>query len=798
MSGPFPRSDRWLRQRHEPSQLATSMETFSDAMKSRAKRSLPVTDPRLGRSLFLILSAIALAYAFVAGLRTVSDYDLGWQLATARWVVQHHAVPLTDVFSYTAQGEPWTYPVGAGLFFLAAYRLGGYALISWITAVACVGTVALLLRRGSAVSAGITIIGMPLIAARILPRADMFSVVLFAAFLSLLWENHQTCRAPLWWLPILMVLWVNLHFGFGAGLGLVLAYGLTESLEMVFGAQRRRAALERLRRASGWLACTVLATLVNPWGWGIYRALILQERANAQQQLWIAEWTGIRVNWTALTTALSLGGTRSALFLLMTIAVAAGVLALVQRQLGAAILLLGATYPPVRNVRMGALFACLVVVVGGAVLTRAIARVGQRIRRLRVRSLLATAAVVTCAALAFARSYDLVTNRYYFNVVTDSATFGAGLSWWFPERAVEFIQREDLPGEIFNNYDAGGYLTWRLGPERRVYIDGRDTLFGASRLQQYRELLKSPPDSDFWEKETGRYNINTVLLSIARYDGIQFVRLKDFCNSALWRPVYLDEISAVFVRRRSETEALIKRFSLDCTTAPLPATTSCDGCFEAFNQWANAASTLAALGRNPEALNAADKALSIIPNSAIVHLIRADVLYAMNRTPEAEKEYMSAVSLHPSEFTWSSLADYYRKQDRWPEAVEALKKAVQLQPRPEVTLVQLGYYYLHLKRPNNALEAFEEAVRTAPPELTGATGRGSFSYNVATGRAAAWNALGDTRRATAFQEEAVRLAPDAAQAWLNLAKLYQLQGRAADAESASARASAVAENQSHR
>ncbi len=152
-------------------------------------------DSALQRRLFLILASIALIYAFLAGLRTVSEPDLGWQLATGRWVAQHHAIPSTDVLSYTAAGQPWIYPVGAGLIFYAAYLLGGYALISWIGAAACVGTIALLLRRGSAVSAAIAILAVPVIAYRTGPRADMFTVVLFAAFLSLLWENYRTGRA---------------------------------------------------------------------------------------------------------------------------------------------------------------------------------------------------------------------------------------------------------------------------------------------------------------------------------------------------------------------------------------------------------------------------------------------------------------------------------------------------------------------------------------------------------------------------------------------------------------------------
>src|ERR1035438_4876653 len=201
--------------------------------------------PRLGRRWFLVLAAIALIYAFFAGLRTVSDFDLGWQLATGRWVAQHHSVSSTDVFSYTAQGEPWIYPVGAGLVLYATYLLGGYALISWLGALACVATVALLLRRDQGISAGIAILAVPLIAWRTTPRADMFTVVLFAAFLSLLWENYQTGQARLWSLPLLMVAWVNLHFGFAAGLALILAYVGVELSETIFGEVRCRVALDR-------------------------------------------------------------------------------------------------------------------------------------------------------------------------------------------------------------------------------------------------------------------------------------------------------------------------------------------------------------------------------------------------------------------------------------------------------------------------------------------------------------------------------------------------------------------------
>src|SRR5271165_5036696 len=89
----------------------------------------------LATQVFIILSLVAVGYGFLAGLRTLTVTDLGWQLATARWIVQHHQIPSTDVFSYTAQGQPWVYPVGASLILDRAYLLGGYALLTWLGAV---------------------------------------------------------------------------------------------------------------------------------------------------------------------------------------------------------------------------------------------------------------------------------------------------------------------------------------------------------------------------------------------------------------------------------------------------------------------------------------------------------------------------------------------------------------------------------------------------------------------------------------------------------------------------------------
>jgi hypothetical protein len=163
--------------------------------------------------IFIALSLLVIGYAFLAGFRSLTEHDLGWLLATGRWMAEHHQIPSTDVFSYTAQRRPWIYPVGSSLILYSACLLGGYPLLSWLRAVICAVTTTFVLRLGSVIYALLATLAIPLIAIRTRPRADMFTVVPFAAFLVLLWRYHRTGRTRMWLLPLLMVAWVNLHLG---------------------------------------------------------------------------------------------------------------------------------------------------------------------------------------------------------------------------------------------------------------------------------------------------------------------------------------------------------------------------------------------------------------------------------------------------------------------------------------------------------------------------------------------------------------------------------------------------------
>jgi len=739
---------------------------------------VPAAKLPLERILFYLLSAVALIYALSAGLKTIAEFDLGWQMATGRWIVQHHQIPSTEVFSYTAAGQPWIYPVGAGLLFYGLFLLGGYALLSWLAAAACVGVVALLLRRGSAISATLAILAVPLITSRTTPRAEMFTVVLFAATLSLLWQQHESGDARLWLLPVLMVAWVNLHPGFVAGLGLLGAYVMVEALDMLQPGLRP-VAVARLRRTWPWLVVTFAATLVNPWGWNVFQVIARQEAAMGAHSQLILEWAPIPLNWVHIRNGLS-PRDPDEFYVLLLVAILAVAIALMRRQIGAAILMCGAAFFPIRHMRFTALFSIVVVIVGGAVLTPCVETLKHKIPGIRLRSAIAIAAVLPLVGLAATRVSSVITDRTYRSGA-NLVSFGAGLSWWFPESATAFVARENLPGQIFSTGSEGAYMAWRLGPKYRNYIDGRAIPFGTELTLRSGWLRASTPDSMQWKQEADRYDINVILLPIGRFSALQFFPvLKQFCESDFWRPVYLDEVSVVFLRRRPETEALIRRLQVNCSTAPLPAVPPAATGTEAFNQWANAASVLRALGRNEEAFTAANKALAIFPDSGYLHFLRGHMFQEAGKPREAEQDYLLATKLEPNLVApWSALAAFYQDSGRLPAAIDAWEHAAGVSRWPWDPLVSLGYANLQAHRPEAALAAFNAAANSLPVRYELMVDN-TVLANIAHGRARSWYYLGDLRRAISFDEQAARLLPDA-DLWLQLADLYDRAGRTEDA-----------------
>ncbi|MEI6083650.1 MAG: hypothetical protein WCS70_05045 [Verrucomicrobiota bacterium] len=108
-----------------------------------------------------------------------------------------------------------------------------------------------------------------------------------------------------------------------------------------------------------------------------------------------------------------------------------------------------------------------------------------------------------------------------------------------PAAAVEFIRANPsaVRGEMFNDYGWGGYLLWAL-PERKVFIDGRNDFFGKELVGEFNTVDETKPG---WEAVLQKYQVGWTILPV-----------KHPLNSLLvlsgWRPAYSDEVAIVYTR----------------------------------------------------------------------------------------------------------------------------------------------------------------------------------------------------------------------------------------------------------
>jgi tetratricopeptide (TPR) repeat protein len=396
------------------------------------------------------------------------------------------------------------------------------------------------------------------------------------------------------------------------------------------------------------------------------------------------------------------------------------------------------------------------------------------------------------AALAGLRAADLVSGRAYL-ANGQVSLFGAGLSWWYPERAMDFLEREHLAPNLFNDYNLGGYLTHRIGPQYPDYIDGRALPFGPQLYVRQRQLQQQPLDSPDWQHESNRWGINTLVFSTARYAGLT-IPLQEYCRSRLWRPVYLDDVSVIFIRNTPQNAGSIERLGIDCATAkwdpPAQATTdSSRGRAELYNYYANSAAILYLLERDREAMESLQRAEQIFAGDPNLYLTRGQLFQAEGKIAEAEADYRRSLSLRPTDMAWFALGRLYVAQHRYPQAADAIQHAAQISVQWRQRYALLGQIYAAINAPRQALAAFAKADVSAPemarPEFS------ELRAQVAEGEARAWRSLGDLQRATRLQQDAVRFTPSDAKRWLALADLYQAGGDLQQAQQARATANSL-------
>jgi hypothetical protein len=416
-----------------------------------------------------LLSFLVLAFFLYQLAPTQADPDLWGHVRFGGDLLRTGQFLRADPYSYASGIVPWINHewLAEVVFFLAWSIAAGTGLVLVKTAVGMTvagGLWTQLLRADlKPVRAAILLVAASF---ALLPslgtvRPQMFTVLLFAAELRMLKEAEHGNSKALWPLPLVFALWINLHGGVLAGLGVLIVYAAV-------GIVSRRRVGEQVPAYLWWIpAACVLALFLNPFGWRLPEFLL---RTATIPRPDISEWASLRlVSFTG------------AAYLALLLASGTALLRRPDRSTPALIAVWAVTaLAPLTAARHAALFAVAALTLGAEPIaalgpSRDEVSTSADTRRPGLFRRLPGQAVLAAGGLIF-----LVLSVPAFRRVT------VGPGFDYPARAVDLLERSGVQGKLAIQFDWGQYALWHLYPEILVAPDGRrETVYDEDTYRRY-------------------------------------------------------------------------------------------------------------------------------------------------------------------------------------------------------------------------------------------------------------------------------------------------------------------------
>jgi branched-subunit amino acid transport protein AzlD len=469
-----------------------------------------------------LVIAVAFLGIFFMAVRPMIDSDTWWHLRTGEWILQNRAIPQTDPFSLTRAGHPWHYPGWLSQILMAAvYSAGGLSALNLLfTAVILLsfGLVCLGMEGNAFLVAGVLVFSAGASEIYWSARPQLFSFLFGACFYlclrKFLWGNKNL----LWLLPVLMALWVNVHPGFAIGFILLLIAVAAQGLRFL-AADRQPGDRRKFVWLSGiFLACLAAAAL-NPQGPAVL-AYPFQTVSIRFLQNYIQEWR--TPDFHSLAAQLFL-----ILFLLTWAAI---VFSPKKIDAGDFLFLVIVGYMGFlawRNTNLLSIVAPTIILRYVQPLLdkflpewkpdHAVSRVQSGIH-------IGATTVLAAAALLFGIS------------AASPASIQSLVHSQTPVEAVDYLAEHPVSGALFNSYNFGSYLLWRL-PAVPVFVDGRTDLYDDELLDQYLTVIRADAG---WQAVLERWNIRVVLVE----PSAPIVR---FLAAEGWTTAYEDRQAVILV-----------------------------------------------------------------------------------------------------------------------------------------------------------------------------------------------------------------------------------------------------------
>lgn len=433
------------------------------------------------------------------------DSDTWWHLRAGKEILERGEILTTDLFSLTRQGEPWIYPGWISQVFLyqifAQFSFAGMNVFTGLMIFIAFVFVWRTLEGKELLKAFAILLAVATTSVYWSARPQIISFALTGATIFLLERARKGKLKTLWLLPIIMILWVNAHGGFAIGFIFLGLYVFADVLDLIVefidnqGRTREIWSGHRSFIITGLVVgvVSVAAVCVNPNGPSMLFYPFKTVSIEALQN-YIAEWQTPnfhgRETWPFLAmfflTWISLAFTKDKIYAIDILAP----LAIGYMSLTAA-----------RNI---AIFGLATLTVLYRHLNSIVEYILLRRKPMEDLPEHLTRRLNWILLFLFLFAAGLKISRELQDEVNQER-----INDQLPMASFDHLEQVRYPGELFNSYNWGGYVVWRLYPNYYSFVDGRTDLFGDDILDRYFKIWLAEPG---WEEELQYWGIGVVLV----------------------------------------------------------------------------------------------------------------------------------------------------------------------------------------------------------------------------------------------------------------------------------------------
>lgn len=467
------------------------------------------------------------------------DPDFGWHIRTGQYILSN-GIPYLDPFSYSMPhfhfiAHSWLSEV---VFFtlLPKISYGGLSFILALIAMASLWIVLIptLSRRASWFIIPLTL-GFTSILSYVSVRPQTISWLFFSIFLVIILE-------PTYWkkfkaiLPIIMVLWVNMHGSFALGIGILSLKYLHDAI-----IHKKIPKNDFIILLLSWGA-----TLLNPYGIHIWQevfATIGDDKLRTQ----VSEWNPLFLRLTFFHIPL----------LALSLVLAVRFYKKLNRiliYLFGIMLFFGLTSS--KLFPFWSITAVYLIAISFNIFTAELKNNHLARERLSIFLTLVSIFSLGLLILYLPRIWST------YGIYTENS--------FYPQKATHYIDTHPIPDNLFAPFNWSGYLLWKL-PQKKVFVDGRMTHwekksdnphYSTDAFTEYNSILEGteflsiPKKKMSLDQAFKKFNINSVL--IPKKDSFEFMKkFRTRMSQFGWKVVYQDDISILYVNptiKESHTE----------------------------------------------------------------------------------------------------------------------------------------------------------------------------------------------------------------------------------------------------